>query len=101
MPKSEWKRCSVVIYVQLYINPTLSLNFWHAIITSFHLQLLNITIYSVLFLTFYQNLYEENQQLRYTMKGLATTAKKNERIAEEYFEDLVEKEDTCKDLGRC
>ena len=49
------------------------------------------TIYSVLFLTFYQNFYEENLQLKHQLKGLATTAKKNEKIAGEYYEELVEK----------
>ena len=100
--KSEWKKCSVVIYVHLYINSTLSLNFWYAIITSFHLQLLHITtIYSVLSLTFYQNLYEENLQLKHQLKGLATTAKKNEGLAGEYYEELVQKDAQCQELGRC
>ena len=41
--------------------------------------------------TWAENLYEENQQLKHQLKGLATTAKKNEKIAGEYYEELVEK----------
>ena len=46
-------------------------------------------------------MYEENQQLKHQIRGLATTAKKNQQMAEEYYDELVEKDATCQELGRC